>query len=213
MLSKLRFLLCFTFVLLTSAETYAQIGPFNDSAITTIPSTNQVNSTQNTYKTPSKKRSQSNDSLMMLKHSPQKATLLSVCLPGAGQVYNKKYWKVPLVYAAAGASLYGALWNNKYYQDFKEQYAFRVANGFSEDPYYTQFQDPTLKSYRDYYHKNRDLSYILLGATYILQIVDAAVDAHFYDFKITEDLSLNVQPQLYWVSSQAQTHLLFTLKF
>ena len=212
MFGKLHFLLFYSILLLLGADVCAQIGPINDSAITVTPGYKANNDEQPALK-PSKSKSTPKDSLSLLKHSPKRATLLSVCLPGAGQVYNKKYWKVPLVYAAAGAALYGALWNNKYYQDFKEQYAFRVANGFSEDPYYKQFQEPTLKSYRDYYHKNRDLSYILLGATYILQIVDAAVDAHFYDFKITEDLSMHVQPQLYWVSSTAQTHLSITLKF
>lgn len=213
MFGKLHILFGFILMLLTGVNATAQIGPINDSSITTVPSNREVNRNTDAVKTTVKKRDQTTDSLSRLKHSPKKATLLSVCLPGAGQVYNKKYWKVSVIYVAAGAALYGALWNNKYYKDFKEQYSFRVANGFNEDPYYNQFQEPTLLSYRDYYHKNRDLSYILLGATYILQIVDAAVDAHFYDFKITEDLSLNVQPQLYWVSSQAQTHLLFTLKF
>jgi hypothetical protein len=213
MFGKLR-ILPFLGVLLLflSNKICAQIGPINDSAITTSSTKPLNNDSSNSFSRVEKEKPHQTDSLH-LKHSPKKATILSVFIPGAGQVYNRKYWKVPIIYAAAGASLYAALWNNKYYQNFKREYKIRLDNGISEDEYYKQFQTPTLESYRNYYHQNRDLSYILLGACYILQIVDAAVDAHFYDFTISEDLSIHVQPQLYWVSNQTQTHLLFTIKF
>jgi heme oxygenase len=81
------------------------------------------------------------------------------------------------------------------------------------DGFYNQFQTPTLQNFRDSYRYNRDLSYIGIGAVYILQLVDAAVDAHFFDFKITDDLSLNIQPTYQFVGSIPSSQLLFTFKF
>lgn len=210
MLNSIKVVLCVMLIILAFANAWAQ-GPINDSLMLGTPAPSNVTLPQAAQ--PIKTKIYDRDTSLMQKHSPKKATLLAVFLPGAGQVYNKKYWKVPLVYVAAGAALYAGIWNNGYYKDFKKEYAFRLANGYNEDSYYNQFQTPTLQTYRDYYRQNRDLSFILLGATYVLQIVDAAVDAHFYDFKITEDLSLNIQPNLYFVGQQAQPQLLFTFKF
>jgi len=200
---KLIYLLC----LFLPIQLWAQVGHINDSNMFANQNSNQETTTYQSKKS-------SKDSLQNpLAHSPKKAMLLSAALPGLGQAYNKKYWKIPVIIAAAGASLYGALWNNKYYQNFREQYNFRVENGYNEDPYYDQFQEPTLRSYRDYYHKNRDLCYILLGATYVLQIIDAGVDAHFYDFTITDNLSLNITPQINFTNNNPSTQLLFCFKF
>lgn len=205
-----RFFILSICIVLLGTKGYCQMAPINDSILHHIPSQN--NNDQSLYEK-KQKPAPTDTSLNAQKHSPKKAMLLSMVLPGAGQAYNKKYWKIPVIFVAAGASLYGAIWNNKYYQDYKEQYAFRVENGYNEDPYYNQFQEPTLKANRDFYHKNRDLCYILLGATYILQIVDAGVDAHFYDFTITDKLTLHIEPIIN-LNQQAPAALMaFSFKF
>lgn len=184
-------------------------GPINDSLSTTPASIGN----DTTYRSVKSNNTSKKDTSTFVKHSPKKATWLSVCLPGAGQAYNKKYWKMPIVYAAGGTAVYGIVFYTKQYNNFKSAYVERLATGTNADGTYNQFQTPTLKEYRDYYRYYRDLSYIGLGAVYILQIVDAAVDAHFFDFKITDDLSLNVQPTYQFVGTKPSSQLLFTFKF
>ncbi len=185
-------------------------GPINDSLSLSIPTNT---SAEDKPERISKSKEASTDTSQVQRHSPKRATLLSAVLPGAGQVYNKKYWKVPIIYAAAGGTLYGVLFNTKYYNAFRDAYKERLSTGTNVDPQYARLQDQTLQSARDYYRYYRDLSYIGLGAVYILQLVDASVDAHFFDFKITEDLSLNVSPIVQPLPQTASTQLLFTLKF
>jgi hypothetical protein len=184
-------------------------GPINDS----LTSTPADFSNDTSYRSIKSNTAAKNDTSIFVKHSPKKATLLSVFLPGAGQAYNKKYWKMPIVYAAGGTAVYGIIFYSKQYNNFKSAYSERLTRGNNADSYYNQFQTPTLKSYRDYYRYYRDLSFIGLGAIYILQIIDATVDAHFFDFKITDDLSLNVQPTYQFVGSTSSSQLLFTFKF
>jgi hypothetical protein len=184
-------------------------GPINDS-LTTTSANISYDTTSRIVKSSSMPK---NDTSTFVKHSPKKATWLSVCIPGAGQAYNKKYWKMPIIYAAGGTAVYGIVFYTKQYNNFKSAYIERLTTGINVDSYYSQFQTPTLKSYRDYYRYYRDLSYIGLGAVYLLQIVDAAVDAHFFDFKITDDLSLNVQPTYQFVGAIPSSQLLFTFKF
>jgi len=185
-------------------------GPINDS-LTFTPS--GFSGDTSTYRSVKSNPAPKNDTSTFVKHSPKKATLLSVFLPGAGQAYNKKYWKMPLVYAAAGTAVYGIIFYSKQYNDFRSAYNERLTTGSNVEEFYNRFQTPTLKNFRDSYRYYRDLSYIGLGAVYLLQIVDAAVDAHFFDFKITDDLSLNVQPTYQFVGATPSSQLLFTFKF
>lgn len=128
-------------------------------------------------------------------HSPKKATLLSTFLPGAGQFYNKKYWKIPIIYAGLGTSVYFIASNNSYYNDFRLAYIHRKDNDPTTiDPYVGQYNETNLKDIRDYYRRNMELSIIATTAIYLLNIVDAAVDAHLYEFKVDDDLSIRVQP-------------------
>lgn len=192
-------------------------GAINDSLVTGSPyindTTTAVKPNETTQSPVISNKVAKKDTSTFVKHSPKKATLLSVFLPGAGQAYNQKYWKMPIVYVAGGAAVYGIIFYSKEYNVFKAAYAERLNTNANADAFYNQFQTPTLKSYRDYYRYYRDLSYIALGAVYILQIVDATVDAHFFDFKITDDLSLNVQPTYNLVGNSPSTQLLFTFKF
>lgn len=128
-------------------------------------------------------------------HDPKKATIMSAVLPGLGQVYNKKWWKVPIIYggfAAAGYYLKDNLDNIDYYTG-----AYRAAT--DDDPATqnpTDFAPTQLADIVDQYKRWRDLSYIAIAAIYILNVVDANVDAHLFYFDVSEDISFHVQPYL-----------------
>jgi hypothetical protein len=127
-------------------------------------------------------------------HSPHKATMYSALLPGLGQVYNKKYWKLPIIYGATGILIYAFDFNNDQYNKYKNAYADMDAGKITVFEGYTE--KSILLRLKDNYRRNRDLNVILLGAVYLLNVVDATVDAHLFDYEITDDLSLNVQPAI-----------------
>ena len=131
-------------------------------------------------------------------HSPTKATLFSVAIPGLGQVYNKKYWKVPIIYAGIGASLYFAFSNQIDYTKYKKAYSSRIDGDESTITgiEFENLTDENLESAMDFYQRNRDLSYIFVGLFYVLNIVDAAVDAHLFTFPKNDNLSFNIKPSL-----------------
>jgi len=154
---------------------------------------------------------------MEVKHSPTKATIYSAILPGLGQAYNKKYWKIPLVYAGLGTIGYFIHWNNDNYQIMKLAYRDLTDN----DPTTNSFLDirgaqrfdlenstslsnfkTALTDQQDYYRRNRDLLIISFIGFYGLNIIDASVDAHFFDFDISEDLSMNWQPTMSYFDNQ-----------
>lgn len=149
------------------------------------------------------------------KHSPKTATLLSLALPGAGQVYNRKnwWWKVPVIYGAGAAFTYGVIYYNSNYNDFRDAYKYRIVNNVEQngDPRFDKFQTPTLLSIRESYREARDQCIIGVIAVYALQIVDAAVEAHFFDFNVSDDLSLNIQPT-YIPGPQSWAGVQFNLK-
>lgn len=137
------------------------------------------------------------DSLVKI-HSPVKASIYSAILPGAGQFYNHKYWKIPVIYGAMAGLGYLAKTNNSRYTDFKTAYRYRIdGDSGTTDNYTDIYTDNDLKLLRDYYRRNRDLSLIFIGLFYVLNIVDASVDAHLYYFDISDDLSLNLAPAVY----------------
>jgi len=130
------------------------------------------------------------------KHSPTKATLLSLAVPGLGQCYNKKWWKVPIIYGGFAALTYGVIFNHTEFHRFKTAYGYRVdGDSLSVDEFNGQISDAELLSNTDFYRRNRDLSYIGIGLLYVLNIIDAAVDAHLYDFDVSDNLSMRVQPE------------------
>ncbi|MEZ5082072.1 MAG: DUF5683 domain-containing protein [Bacteroidales bacterium] len=135
-------------------------------------------------------------------HSPHKATIYSMLLPGLGQAYNKKYWKIPIVYAGLGVFYYLIRFNNDEYQQWSEAYYFVQANPGEDLPgneYVEKYGDDPdfLKSNKDYYRRNRDLNYILMAVWYLLNIVDATVDAHLYSWEVDDNLSLRLEPEIY----------------
>lgn len=121
--------------------------------------------------------------------SPKKAAILSI-VPGAGQVYTKKYWKIPIIYSALIASGYYINDNDSEYKKYRDTYLNRM-NGQSDDLNYTDSELVTLK---DYYKRNREISIMLFSLTYILNIIDASVNAHLSEYEVNEDISLGIRP-------------------
>jgi len=125
--------------------------------------------------------------------TPAKAAFYSAILPGLGQAYNKKYWKIPLVYGAIGTSLYFYIDNNKKYHDYRDAYKRRL-EGYNDDDY--QFlDDDRLIAGQKFYQRNRDLSALFVVGFYVLNIIDANVDAALIQFNVNERLS--VRPEIY----------------
>ena len=122
---------------------------------------------------------------------PRKAAIYSAILPGAGQVYTKKYWKVPIIYAGLITSAYYINESNDYYQLYKTTYLNRIDGNISDN---LDYELPELKILSDHYRRNREVSTLLFVLTYVLNIVDASVSAHLFDYDVSEDLSLHIQP-------------------
>jgi len=125
-------------------------------------------------------------------HSPKLATALSTFIPGAGQVYNKKYWKVPVIYAGFGTLFYFAGVNNRYYLKYRRLYEQKLDGTI--DDLYINISEETLRKEREFWRRNRDLNYIGIGVLYVLQVIDASVDAHLFAYDISDDLTLRYEP-------------------
>lgn len=136
-------------------------------------------------------------------YRPGRAALLSTLLPGAGQFYNRKYWKPPILYAGAAALIYWINFNSTEYNRFNTAYASRMAfrtdtTQFAIQPgEFRDFSDNELRVTRDSYRRDLEFSIIVSTAVYALNIVDAYVDAHLRQFDLNEDISLSVHPLLY----------------
>jgi hypothetical protein len=125
---------------------------------------------------------------------PAKAAFYSAVLPGLGQAYNKKYWKIPIVYAAIGTGLYFYLDNNKLYKQYRNAYKRRLA-GFTDDEFYgpgdTPFlSDEALIRAQRTLKRNKELSMLVTVGLYVLNIIEANVDAHLLQYNLDENLAL-----------------------
>jgi hypothetical protein len=128
-------------------------------------------------------------------HSPRKASIISAILPGTGQYYNKKYWKIPIVYLSMGTALYIAKWNQNQYQIFRKAFEYRTDElEETVDSYENQYSELNLVTIKNYHRKNRDLAYIITAGLYALNVIDACVDAHLFNFNISEDLTFHLSP-------------------
>lgn len=131
-------------------------------------------------------------------HSAKKATLMSMALPGLGQAYNKKYWKIPVIYAGFGVLYYFIRTNGQEYRNFRDAYDLvfnddpaKDSNAYAVKYNYNLSQ---LEEGRNYYRRNLELSFIITGLLYVLNIIDASVDANLYSFDINDDISLRFEP-------------------
>ncbi len=157
------------------------------------------------YGGPSMTQAQRDSADKKRKQHYHRATLYSAILPGAGQVYNKKYWKVPIVYAAIGIPAYFYFYNKNYYNE--AQYALEVTiNGSTGDslakvnpdflPLVESGNTTAIINVRDEARKNQDYSVLFFLLFYGLNILDATVDAHLKDFNVSSDLSFKIKPMI-----------------
>ena len=138
---------------------------------------------------------------------PQRALWLSALCPGLGQIYNRRYWKLPIVVGAFVGLTYGATWNNRMYKDYSRGYR-DVMDSDPDTRSYMDFFPPTVKESeldrawlqkvmkhkRDYYRRYREICVIAMVGVYLINVVDAYVDASLAHFDISPDLSLDVTP-------------------
>jgi hypothetical protein len=146
------------------------------------------------------------------KPDPARAVIYSAIFPGLGQIYNRKYWKLPIIYGGFIGLSYGISWNGRYYNDYSAAYR-SIAGENPRENYYggwgsfypgrdpdelTDSQIENLKAAfrrkKDFYRRNRDLCIISAVGVYLVCMVDAYVDAQLFDFEISPDLSMRVEP-------------------
>lgn len=134
-------------------------------------------------------------------HSPKKATIMSACLPGLGQIYNRKWWKVPIIYGGFAGFGYLAYSNYTEYKTFLT--AYKLSTG-DLDPDVTPtaleiqlaqaYQAGQLQTYKEAFRHDFELNCILFAVWYGLNIIDATVDGHLYSYDVSDDLSLAIDP-------------------
>ena len=124
---------------------------------------------------------------------PKKAALYSAIIPGSGQVYTKKYWKVPLIYAGIITSAYYINESHTRYDTYKQAYINRLDDNRT-DEFIGTYTDANLVTLTQHYRRNTEISALLFTLTYVLNIVDASVNAHLFKYNVSEDISIIVQP-------------------
>lgn len=133
------------------------------------------------------------------RYDPRKALLYAAVLPGAGQIYNKKYWKLPLVYGGLIGFGYGVNFYQQLYTRYKRELFFNLENGYPNDNDIRDNDIFTTAAYRravDQSRRQRDFMLIFMGGMYLLQIVDAHVDAHLKEFDLNPSLQVSVRPTM-----------------
>ena len=136
--------------------------------------------------------------------NPTKATWLALVIPGGGQIYNRKYWKLPIFYGGFAGCAYALTWNGKMYKDYSTAYKDAM-NGNMQSSSITDLLPPgytvsetqlkeLLRKRKDTYRRYRDLSIFAFIGVYLLSVIDAYVDAELSNFDITPDLSMKVEP-------------------
>jgi hypothetical protein len=120
--------------------------------------------------------------------APAKAAFYSAILPGLGQAYNGRYWKIPLVYAGIGTGVYFYINNDKQWNRYRDAYKARLAG--RKDEFEVEIATEALIRAQEFYRRNKEISILVIAGFYVLNIIDANVDAHLQQFNVSEDLSL-----------------------
>lgn len=138
---------------------------------------------------------------------PEKATWLALIIPGGGQIYNRKYWKLPIVYGGFVGCLYAYNWNGQMYKDYRQAYLDIMDSDPNTDSYKDFFRPGynfeankeyltnVFKKRKDRYRRWRDLSIFAFIGVYAVSVIDAYVDAQLSSFDIAEDINLTIEPQ------------------
>jgi len=146
--------------------------------------------------TPKITHSSKTDSLRIKKHNPKTASLLAI-IPGAGQIYNKKYWKLPIVYAGLGTTAFLIY----YYEDltsmYRKEYVARENKKTDKlNPKLAKYSPENILELRNFYRRNMEICVAACTILYVLSILDACVDAHLFYYDISDNLSLGVKPKI-----------------
>ncbi|MDO1500051.1 DUF5683 domain-containing protein [Winogradskyella maritima] len=147
--------------------------------------------------------------------APSKAAFYSAILPGLGQAYNKKYWKIPIVYAALGTGIYFYIDNNNELNRYRDAFKRRLA-GFKDDEFYGNGPTPLISNdglirAQRQFRRNKDISLLVTVGLYALNIIDANVDAHLLQYNVDENLSL--RPHIRYNQLESASDLGLTLNF
>jgi hypothetical protein len=126
--------------------------------------------------------------------NPKKAGLYSALLPGLGQLYNRQYWKIPVVYAGMGVAGYYLIKNLNDYQSYRIAYVSRINNTYLTDKYATIYTTAQLSQLQNDANKYLNLTVLFSGLGYMLQVLDAVTSAHLKNFDISRDISMRMSP-------------------
>lgn len=180
----------------------------NDSVSALTAAVDSANLKQTIVKDEPKKKKEKRDWATWRPNS-KRAMWLALVIPGAGQIYNRKYWKIPIVYGGFIGCLYAIRWNNQMYHDYSQAYMDIMDNDPSTQSYNqflhlgttitadnTERYQNLFRRRKDFYRRYRDLSIFCLIGVYALSVIDAYVDASLSEFDISKDLSLRVEPAI-----------------
>ncbi len=143
---------------------------------------------------------------------PSKAAFYSAILPGLGQAYNKRYWKIPIVWGAIGTGIYFYSRNDKQYNRYRDAYKRRLA-GFKDDEFFGALSLDGLERAQNQFRRNKEISLLVTVGLYVLNIIDANVDAHLLQFNVDENLSLSPHYQYNQMENAGDLGLTLNFKF
>ena len=143
---------------------------------------------------------------------PSKAAFYSAILPGLGQIYNKRYWKAPLVWAAIGTGIYFYVSNDTQFDRYRDAYKRRLA-GFEDDEFFGVVSNDGLVRAQEQFRRNKEVSLLVTLGLYALNIIDANVDAHLLQFNVDENLSLSPHYQYNEMENTSDLGLTLNFKF
>ena len=127
------------------------------------------------------------------KKEARKAAIYSAILPGSGQIYSKKYWKIPIIYTALATTTYYVFDNHYQYSEYKKIYINRI-NGDMTDEFIGIYTNDQISTLTGYYRRNKEISILLLSLSYFLNIIDASVNVHLMEYNVNDDISMNINP-------------------
>ena len=143
--------------------------------------------------------------------NPKKAAILSAIIPGSGQIYAKKYWKTPIIYAGLASSIYYINENLELYNTYKEAYILRI-NNTSTINEFDEYSNQDLVTLTEHYRRNTEISILFCALIYTLNIIDASVSAHLLDYNISEDISMKINPTAIYSQNNLNTGISLLIK-
>ncbi len=156
------------------------------------------------------------DTAISKKHNPKVATFRSAVLPGWGQAYNKKYWKIPIIYGALGTTTGIFFFNLKTYKLLRKAVIYRLDQDTSNDtlidPQFKNLSTESIRGYRNEYRQNVDYSVLFFLLFWGLNVVDATVDGHLKAFDVSPDITMKIRPSLNSVNNGPGISLVFSFK-